>query len=41
MMTSIVMLNKRMWNIKLRSSKLIIESDPQKQMIESGFELND
>ena len=37
MMTSIVELNNRMYNIRLRSSKLIIKSDAQKQMVESSF----
>ena len=37
MMTSIVMLNTQIWNTKLRSSKLSINSDAQKQMVESGF----
>ena len=38
MMTFIVVLNTQMWNIKLSSSKLIIESDVQKHMIEYGFQ---
>ena len=37
MMTFIVVLNTQMQKIKLRSSILIIESDVQKQMVESGF----
>ena len=38
MMISIVVSNTQMSNIKLRFSTLIIESDAQKQMIESDFE---
>ena len=38
MMTSIVLLNTQMHNIKLGSSKLIIKSDTQKHMVEFGFE---
>ena len=38
MMTFIVVLNTQTKNIKLRSSKLIIKNDAQKQLIESGFE---
>ena len=37
MMTSIDVLNTQMQNIKLRSSKLIIKSDAQKQVVEFGF----
>ena len=37
MMTSIVVLNTQMQNIKLRSSILSIKSDAQKQMVESDF----
>ena len=37
MMFSIVVLNIHMHNIKLRSLKLIMNSDAQKQMVESGF----
>ena len=38
MMTSIVLLNTQMQNIKLRASKFIIKSDAQKHMVEYGFE---
>ena len=37
MMTFVVVLNTQMQNIKLRSSKLSIARDAQKQMIEFGF----
>ena len=37
MMTSIVVLNTQMYNIKFRSSKLSIKIDAQKQMVESDF----
>ena len=37
MMTSIVVLFFQLHNFKFRSSKLIIKSDAQKQMIECGF----
>ena len=37
MMTSIDELNNQMYNIKLRSSKLISMSDAKKQMVESSF----
>ena len=36
-MTSIVVLNTQMYNIKFKSSILSIKSDAQKQMIEYGF----
>ena len=36
-MTFVVMLNTQMLKTKLRSSILIIKSDAQKQMVESGF----
>ena len=39
MMTFIVVLNTQMLNIKLRSSKLIINSDAQKQMVESNLDV--
>ena len=38
MMTSSVVLNTQMYNIKLRSSILKIKSGAQKKMVESGFE---
>ncbi len=37
MMTSIVVLNTQMYNIKFRFSKLSIKIDAQKQMVESDF----
>ena len=37
MMTSMVVLNNQVQNSKLRSSKLIIKSDAQKQIVESSF----
>ena len=38
MMTFIVVLNTQMLNIKLRSPKLFIKSDAQKQMVEYDLE---
>ena len=37
MMTPIVLLSTQMWNIEMRSSKLIIKSNAQKQMARFGF----
>ena len=37
MMSSIVVLNMHIQNIKTRSSKLVIESDAQKKMAKSRF----
>ena len=37
-MTSFVVCNTQLQNIKLRFSKLIIKSDAQKHMVEYGFE---
>ena len=37
-LTSVVVLNNQLHNIKLRSSKLTIESDVEKQMVETSFE---
>ena len=37
-MTSIVVLNTQMYNIKLEFLQLISESDAQRHMIEYGFE---
>ena len=36
-LTSVVVLNNQLQNIKLRSSKLTIESDAEKQMVETSF----
>lgn len=38
MMPSIVLLSIQMYNIKMRPSKIIVESNAQKQMAKSGFE---
>ena len=37
MITYVVVLITQMLNIELRSSKLSIKNDAQKQMVESGF----
>ena len=37
MATSIIVLDAQIWNIKMRSSKLIVESDAQKVIAKFGF----
>ena len=37
MMTSTVVLNTQMHNIKLRSAEIIIKNEAQKQMVKSSF----